>query len=77
MPDAPPAHASLLARVEIASRSLSPSEAGVASAVLAKPSEIVGMSIAALARRVGVSEPSIARFCKSLGFSGFREFKIA
>ena len=77
MPDAPPAHASLLARVEIASRSLSPSEAGVASAVLAKPSEIVGMSIAALARRVGVSEPSVARFCKSLGFSGFREFKIA
>ncbi|HRE20482.1 MAG TPA: SIS domain-containing protein [Rhabdaerophilum sp.] len=77
MSDTLPTHASLLARVEIASRSLSPSEASVAAAILAAPSETVGMSIAALAQRVGVSEPSVARFCKSLGFSGFREFKIA
>lgn len=77
MSGASPAHASLLTRVETASRSLSPSEASVATAVVAAPSEVVAMSIAALAHRVGVSEPSVARFCKSLGFTGFREFKIA
>ncbi len=28
------------------------------------------------AARAGVSQPTIARFCQALGFSGFREFKI-
>jgi RpiR family carbohydrate utilization transcriptional regulator len=33
------------------------------------------MSIAELARHVGVSEPTVIRFCRRLGYSGFRGFK--
>jgi RpiR family transcriptional regulator, carbohydrate utilization regulator len=68
---------SLLIRIESAARALPPSEAAVAGLVYASPSEMVNVSIANLAARAGVSEPTVARFCKSLGFSGFREFKIA
>lgn len=68
---------SLMARIDAASRTLPPSEASVAAAVMGAPAETVGMSIAALAEKVGVSEPTVARFSKSLGYSGFRAFKLA
>lgn len=68
---------SLIARIDSASRNLPPSEARVAQAVLADPGLAVTLSIAAIAKAADVSEPTVARFCKSLGFSGFREFKLA
>ena len=71
------AQQSLLARIDSASRSLPPSEVRVARAVLAEPGAAVAMSIAAIAAAADVSEPTVARFCKRLGFSGFREFKLA
>ena len=70
-------HQSLLARIDSASRSLPPSEVRVAKAVLADPGATVAMSIAAIATLADVSEPTVARFCKRLGFSGFRAFKLA
>lgn len=39
--------------------------------------EVRGLSISELARRVGVAENSISRFCHTLGFSGYREFSAA
>jgi RpiR family transcriptional regulator, carbohydrate utilization regulator len=68
---------SLIARIDSASRNLPPSEARVAQAVLVDPGLAVTLSIAAIAKAADVSEPTVARFCKSLGFSGFREFKLA
>lgn len=68
---------SLIARIDGAARNLPPSEARVAQAVLGDPEKAVKMSIAAIGRAADVSEPTVARFCKSLGFSGFREFKLA
>ncbi|WP_042697742.1 MurR/RpiR family transcriptional regulator, partial [Azospirillum sp. B506] len=40
------------------------------------PGDVINLSMAELADRVGVSEPTVARFCAALGCRGFREFKI-
>lgn len=67
----------LLARIEAATPELSPSEAKVAAVILDRPERVQTMAIAALAKDAGVSEPTVARFCKSLGFSGLKDFKVA
>ncbi len=56
---------------------LRPSERLVANFVLGRPSVVINMSIADLAERAEVSEPTIMRFCKALGCLGFMEFKLA
>ncbi len=56
---------------------LRPSERLVANYVLGRPSVIIHMSIADLAERAVVSEPTIMRFCKAVGCLGFMEFKLA
>jgi RpiR family carbohydrate utilization transcriptional regulator len=48
----------------------------LAACVLADPEALLGMSAAAVAARVGVSEPTVGRFCKSIGFKGFPDFKL-
>ncbi len=66
----------LLTRIAVSVPDLSRSEAQVAQFVLAHPNSVVKLSIAALAATAGVSEPTVARFCKSIGFSGLKELKI-
>jgi RpiR family carbohydrate utilization transcriptional regulator len=66
----------LLARIEASSPDLRKSERAVAEFVLAHPNEVLSISIAELAYRVGVSQPTVARFVNALGFSGFKEFKL-
>jgi RpiR family transcriptional regulator, carbohydrate utilization regulator len=56
---------------------LRPSERVVANFVLGRPSVVIHMSIADLAERAEVSEPTIMRFCKAVGCLGFMEFKLA
>jgi RpiR family carbohydrate utilization transcriptional regulator len=56
---------------------LRPSHAKVAEVVLTNPLEVVGLSIAGLAKAAGVSEPTVVRFCADVGFDGYRSFKIA
>lgn len=56
---------------------LRPSERLVAKFVLGRPSVVIHMSIADLAERAEVSEPTIMRFCKAVGCLGFMEFKLA
>jgi len=56
--------------------SLRPSEKKVADFVLLKGYAISSMSLAELAADAGVSEPTVMRFVKSLGLSGFKEFKL-
>ena len=56
--------------------SLSKSERKVALAVLAAPSSTVSQNITALARNAGVSEPTVVRFCRTLGYDGWHEFKL-
>src|SRR5574337_24701 len=66
----------LLARIEASFGELRKSERAVAEFVLAQPNEVLSISIAELAYRVGVSQPTVARFVNALGFSGFKDFKL-
>jgi len=54
---------------------MSRSEALVAERVLTNPREVANATIFEVARAAGVSEPTVIRFCRSVGVSGFREFK--
>ncbi|MES2259128.1 MAG: SIS domain-containing protein [Pseudomonadota bacterium] len=55
---------------------LSKSERKVALAVLDHPAQIVNQNITALARSAQVSEPTVVRFCRTLGYDGWHEFKL-
>ena len=56
---------------------LSRSEAAVAEQIVSCPDEVINMSVSALADRCGVSEPTVIRACRTLGFSGYQALKIA
>jgi RpiR family carbohydrate utilization transcriptional regulator len=66
----------VLSQVEAMREQLRPSERKLADYVMEAPREVLDLAMTDLATRVGVSQPTIARFCHALGFSGFREFKI-
>ena len=44
--------------------------------ILGDPESVLSMSIATLAGKVGVSEPTVNRFCTALGLKGFPDFKL-
>lgn len=56
--------------------SLSRAERKVADAVLMGPADVVDQPIAELAAAAGVSQPTVLRFCRALGFDGYRDFKV-
>lgn len=64
-------------RVRGAYASLRPSERKVAEYILAHGQELEGLTIGALARGAGVSEPTVIRCVRGLGYGGFRAFKQA
>jgi DNA-binding MurR/RpiR family transcriptional regulator len=67
----------VLARIRTLQPSLTPSEASVAALALTRPGEVIRLGIEALAHRAGVSTATVLRFCQTLGFQGFKDFKIA
>ncbi|AWB09243.1 transcriptional regulator (plasmid) [Azospirillum humicireducens] len=66
----------MLARIAAVRDQIRPSERKLADYAMAHPGDVINLSMAELAERVGVSEPTVARFCSALGCRGFREFKI-
>lgn len=52
-------------------------EKKVAEVVLADPSGLVHKSITVVAAEAEVSEPTVLRFCRAMGYSGFQSFKIS
>ena len=56
---------------------LSKSEAVVADYVSNNPDEVINLSVSALADRCGVSEPTIIRACRNMGYSGYQALKVA
>jgi glucokinase len=56
--------------------SLSPAEQRVADHVLAHPRSALNDPIAQLARAADVSQPTVIRFCRSLGCKGLSDFKL-
>lgn len=51
-------------------------EAAVAQVVLKDPEGTINSSVAALASRAGVSQPTVLRLCRTVGCDGFPEFKM-
>lgn len=66
----------MLNRITAIQPQLRPSERKLAVYVSDAPRAVVDLSMTELAAKAGVSQPTIARFCRALGCSGFREFKI-
>ena len=57
-------------------QSLRKSEAKVATYVLAHANDVIKMRIVDLAAQSEVSEPTVIRFCRAVGFDGFQSFKL-
>ncbi|MEM7218714.1 MAG: SIS domain-containing protein [Pseudomonadota bacterium] len=66
---------SLLDLIDQRTEHLTPAEARVAQWISANPRGAAELPIARLADAAGVSEPTVVRFCRSLGLSGFRELR--
>ncbi len=52
------------------------SEVKVADCILGAADQVIHFSVSELAEKAGVSEPTVIRFCRGLGFKGFQDFKI-
>lgn len=66
----------MLGTVRSARMTLSKSEDKVAEYVLSEPDGVVQASIQSLAKSCGVSEPTVVRFCRAIGCSGYHDFKM-
>ena len=68
---------SALVRIEQKRANLRNSEIKVADFILANTEKVIHFSVSELADSAGVSDPTIIRFCRSVGFKGFQDFKIS
>jgi glucokinase len=66
----------LMERITQLQSELTPAEQRVAALVLAQPRMVLNEPIADIARMADVSQPTVIRFCRSLGFSGLADFKL-
>ena len=66
----------LIRRITESQSSLRKSEAKVATFVLANLDQVIKMRIVDLASKSAVSEPTVIRFCRAIGFDGFQSFKL-
>lgn len=66
----------IIARIKDSYAALRPAEQSVADTVLADVQAAVSASNAETARRAGVSEPTVTRFCRAIGCAGVRDFKL-
>lgn len=55
---------------------LSKSERRVADYVVTHPAQVIHMSISSLARQVGVSQPTVLRFVRSIGLQRYPDLKL-
>lgn len=70
------AESALLRRAEAALPELSRSERRVAAFLLKSPQELAATSVRELSLMLSVSEPTIIRFCRTIGCDGYRDLKI-
>ncbi|MET0266347.1 MAG: glucokinase [Duganella sp.] len=66
----------LMERVRHLQHELTPAEQRVAQLVLEQPRLVLNEPIADIARLAEVSQPTVIRFCRSLGFLGLADFKL-
>ena len=66
----------ILTQIRRARSALSPAELRVAEQVLAHPRAVLSQPIVEIARAAKVSQPTVIRFCRSLGCEGLSDFKL-
>ncbi len=66
-----------LARMRAAYPSLPPAERKVVNFILSNFEDVIRMTLAELAQHSGVSDATVVRLCRSLGFDTFLELKIS
>ncbi len=66
----------LLAQIQRGVEQFSPAERRVAEYILARPREILSQPIAQIALLANVSQPTVIRFCRTLGAAGLSDLKL-
>ncbi|MBW4046720.1 MAG: SIS domain-containing protein [Proteobacteria bacterium] len=66
----------MLDRIRNQYTQLTPAERKVADIVLQQPNEFVQAAVADIARKAGVSQPTVIRFSRSVGCSGLQDLKL-
>jgi DNA-binding MurR/RpiR family transcriptional regulator len=66
----------ILPRLEGMMDSMTRSEVRIAKRILAAPNDFVRSSVRSVAADLGVSEPTILRFCRAIGCEGFKDLKF-
>ncbi len=66
----------ILSQIRRACAELSPAELRVAEHVLAHPRAVLNQPIVDIAKAAQVSQPTVIRFCRSLGCEGLSDFKL-
>lgn len=67
----------ILAKARNLHQKLPPSERASADVLLHDPHAVVSLSIDSYAQQAEVSKSSVLRFCESLGFTSYKDFKVA
>ena len=65
-----------LERIRKARPQFSPAELKVATFILAHPRALMSEPISEIARRAEVSQPTVIRFCRTMGCQGLADFKL-
>jgi DNA-binding MurR/RpiR family transcriptional regulator len=68
--------ADIITRIQMAAQDGTKSDRRLAQLVLADLDFVSKAAISEIAARVGVSEPTVTRFCRNLGCDGLRDFKF-
>ncbi len=66
----------ILPRLEGMMDAMTRSEVRIARQILAAPDDFVRSSVRSVAADLGVSEPTILRFCRTVGCDGFKDLKF-
>ena len=62
-------------RLNVALSSSSKADRALAAFMLAELANLPFETAASLVTKVGVSEPTVGRFCRSIGYDGFKDLK--
>jgi RpiR family carbohydrate utilization transcriptional regulator len=66
-----------LTRIRSSLPALAASEARVAAWILQQPETIIHLSMAQVAQACGVSDTTVLRFCRTVGFQGYTDLKLS
>jgi DNA-binding MurR/RpiR family transcriptional regulator len=71
-----PDKAGCLIRIQSAIGALKPAERNIADFILKNADQVIHLSVSELGRRAEVGDSTIIRFCRTLGYEGYQEFKL-